>query len=116
MENELGGMIENAMKDPRFAGILASLKEKADSGELDLSKLGDIVTSENGEIQKKNGEAKDIPQTSAKKRDEAEQHRRLLSALKPYLADEKKGAVDNILKISQFSGVLESLLKNGKGE
>ena len=29
----LDGMVENAMKDPRFAEILSSLKEKADADE-----------------------------------------------------------------------------------
>lgn len=51
---------------------------------------------------------------SQKTRSETEKHRRLLSALTPYLADEKKEAVKNILKISEVTDIFEGLLGGGK--
>ena len=36
-------------------------------------------------------------------------HRQLLCALKPYLSDSRKSAIDYILKISQMSGLLKGL-------
>ena len=38
-------------------------------------------------------------------------HKKLLAALKPYLANEKQGAVDSLLKIGEFSGIIEALSK-----
>ena len=99
--SDLSGMIENAMGDPRFAGILESLKEKADSGELD-------VTSLLGDLTKKEGSGE--TDVSAKK-PSMDNHKKLLAALKPYLANEKQGAVDSLLKIGEFSGIIEALSK-----
>lgn len=36
-------------------------------------------------------------------------HRQLLCALKPYLSDSRRNAIDYILKISQMSGLLKGL-------
>ena len=100
--SDLSGMIENAMGDPRFAGILESLKEKADSGELDVaSLLGDLTKNERTEEAVKPA-----------KKPSMDNHKKLLAALKPYLANEKQGAVDSLLKIGEFSGIIEALSKN----
>ena len=95
--SDLSGMIENAMKDPRFADILSSLKEKADKGELDVSSiLGEVSASDNADAPSKPG---------------MDSHKKLLAALKPYLRDERQGAVDGILRIGEFSGIIEALTK-----
>jgi len=104
MMSDLSGMIENAMGDPRFAQIFQSLKEKADAGELDVSKLLGTA-SEKEEKHPLDGNNKVS----------MENHKKLLSALRPYLADPKKTAVDEILKISEFSGVIEALSKKRDG-
>lgn len=104
--SDLNGLIENAMNDPRFADILSSLKEKADKGELDLSSLASDAAKE--------GE-KQINSEKSRGKTGMDSHRRLLSALKPYLGDGKKDAVENILRISEFSGVMDTLMKNKKG-
>ncbi len=99
--SDLGEMLDNAMKDPRFSTILSSLKEKADKGEIDLKSLADELSGKEAS-------------PAARKAGIAE-HKKLLSALRPYLRDEKKGAVDSILKIGEFSGVIEALSKNDCG-
>ena len=96
--SDLDGMIENAMKDPRFADILSSLKEKADKGELDVSSVLGEMTG---------GEASKTPPSKPG----MESHKKLLAALKPYLRDDRRGAVDGILRIGEFSGIIEALTK-----
>ncbi len=47
-------------------------------------------------------------------------HEKLLYALKPYLADEKKAAVDNVIKAAKMGDLLEMMMKakkqGGEGE
>ena len=109
--SDLNGMLESAMKDPRFADILSSLKEKADKGELNVEELlGGMTKDEKNEAQSAPGI---VP---ASKKVGMDSHKKLLSALRPYLADPKREAVDEILKISEFSGIIEALKgaqKNG---
>lgn len=150
LDNEkLGEILTGAMSDPRFGQILSSLKEKSDSGEIDLSNLGSVLsaldgtgitTSENSDppektsstptesVGKKGGIS---PETISKIPDlmkvmghlsgggdkekpshhsDMEKHRRLLAALKPYLAEDKRGAVESILKISEVTDVFDGLL------
>ena len=97
----LEGMLSGAMKDPRFTEILSTLKEKADSGELDVKGLvGELTES--------------APSGAEKASPGIGEHKKLLAALRPYLADPKRNAVDEILKIGELSGLVEALSK-GKG-
>ena len=96
----LEGMLSGAMKDPRFAEILSTLKEEADSGELDAKGLVGELT-ESGPVAEKASPG-------------IGEHKKLLAALRPYLADPKRNAVDEILKIGELSGIVEALSK-GKG-
>lgn len=99
--SDLSGMIENAMKDPRFADILSSLKEKADKGELDVSSLINEASSQSSS--EKEGSSKPG----------MDSHKKLLAALKPYLRNDRQSAVDGILRIGEFSGIIEALSKKG---
>ncbi len=96
--SDLSGMIENAMKDPRFADILSSLKEKADKGELDVSSLI-------------NEAAKTEPEKDSAAKPGMDSHKKLLAALRPYLRSDRQGAVDGILRIGEFSDIIEALSK-----
>jgi len=107
--SDLGGMLEAAMSDPRFAGILSSLKEKAESGEIDTSAMLSSLGAETA------GGDKGATLQTQSPRVGMDSHRKLLAALKPYLGDTKRGAVDEILKISEFSGVIEALSKKNDG-
>ena len=108
--SDLSEMLKSATNDPRFATILSSLKEKADAGELDVSALLGDLTSEKGSEKES---APPAPPSSAKPG--MDSHKKLLSALRPYLGDQKRSAVDDILKISEFSGVIEALSKGKDG-
>lgn len=107
--SSLNDMIENAMKDPRFAGILSALREKTESGELDvasaLSEVENISPSNDGEVKGQSDGASGTHGIDFKK------HRQLISALRPYLSDGKKDAVDNILKIGDMSSAFEAVMK-----
>ena len=113
-------MIEKAMADPRFAEIFGMLKGKADSGELDLSALGAALggtsPADEAETEAKAEEASAssgmLPDLSALlkgggKHDFAK-HERLLSALRPYLSDGKKNAVDTVLKAAKVGDIIEA--------
>ena len=97
--SDISGMIENAMKDPRFADILSSLKEKADKGELDVSSLINEATAQTS------------PEKEATSKPGMDSHKKLLAALRPYLRTDRQGAVDGILRIGEFSGIIEALSK-----
>ncbi len=99
----LEGLIKNAASDPRFVEILAEVKKKADSGELDVAAIL-------GREEKKEG-APPAGRSAPGMKD----HRALLAALRPYLADPKRGALDEILKIGEFSGIVEALSKGKNG-
>lgn len=149
--DRLGEMLTSAMSDPRFGQILSTLKEKSDSGEIDASDIGGVLsalsgggmnpsghrsasedehapTSPEGE-NKRGGLSPDalskIPDLmkimgplmgggekgkTASNHGDMEKHRRLLTALKPYLAEDKRGAVESILKISEVTDIFDGLL------
>ena len=113
-------MIEKAVADPRFGEIFGMLKEKSDKGELDVSNLGSLLgeisgTKETGE---KNGRSEPLPYdkkvSEGKKggRFDFARHEKLLCALKPYLSDNKRSAVDTVMKAAKLGDILEAL--NGK--
>ena len=95
--SDLSEMMRDAMGDPRFASILSALKEKADAGEIDVASLASELTSKE--------------QTASPAKPGMESHKKLLSALRPYLKDPKQEAIDSLLKIGEFSGVIEALSK-----
>ncbi len=112
-DNSLGEMLQSAMSDPRFGEIFNVLKQKADSGELDVNE----VLSELGQGQNGSGGAKkeeNASRPSALPIGDFKKHRQLIAALKPYLSDGKKNAVDGILKIGDMSSAFEAVMKLNK--
>ncbi len=134
INENLGGMIEKAMADPRFAEIFGMLKSKADSGELDVSKMGELLggsekshgTSEKTAMsQGGSGEERAEPSADPLgslskfpelmgllggkrgRKGDFDKHERLLCALKPYLSDNKKNAVDTVVKAAKIGDILE---------
>ena len=110
--SDLNEMMNNAMKDPRFASILSSLKEKADRGELDV---GEILGEMNGGSADGGAAGATAVSAASKRPVDMESHKKLLAALRPYLKDPKREAVDGILKIGEFSGIIEALGKGMNG-
>ncbi len=126
-------MLSKAIADPRFAEIFTALKSKADSGELDVSALSGML----GGTEKEEGQPAAVKEsepvykdknnlhTGAKITDafdmlsplltssgkagakETQKHEALLRALKPYLTDSKKNAVDSILKAAKLGELVE---------
>lgn len=151
LDNEkLGDLLTSAMSDPRFGQILSSLKEKSDSGEIDVSNLGSVLSALGGSgiasgeksEEAEKASASPAPESGGKKggispdtlskipdlvklmgplmgggekeksshHSDMEKHRKLLAALKPYLAEDKRGAVESILKISEVTDIFDGLL------
>lgn len=123
--NDLSAMLSGAMSDPRFTEILTRLKSGVDSGEIDLEKMKSAALSGDGaELARaaagKGEEEKKPPATEEVKKEEPraksvlspaelEKHKRLLAALKPYLSEPKKEAVENILKVGQITDIAQLL-------
>lgn len=110
--SSLNGMIENAMKDPRFTEILSALREKSEKGELDVaSALSEIREETNGSDKKEENTSPETGNTAPMRSLDFKKHRQLIAALRPYLSDGKKDAVDNILKIGDMSSAFEAVMK-----
>lgn len=116
MAEDIGGMIEKAMADPRFGEIFGMLKEKADKGELDVSNVGSLLggSSDVKESGKQVGTQKEKMGAEGRKGGKFDfaKHEKLLCALKPYLSDNKRNAVDTVVKAAKLGDILEAL--NGK--
>ena len=112
-DTSLGDMLQSAMSDPRFGEILKGLKQKSDRGELDISSVLSELTDDkpNGE-QEKNEE--NHSRSSGLPIGDFKKHRQLIAALRPYLSDGKKNAVDSILKIGDMSSAFEAVMKMSK--
>lgn len=118
---DIGTMLQGALGDPRFAQILTTLKEKSDSGELDTEKLLGSLLSGNGdalaaltgkkENAEEHGDGAVGGEHGGKKKSapRLDDHKRLLAALKPYLSDNKKEAVESLLKIGSIGEIAEKL-------
>lgn len=129
--DNMGKLISDALADPRFGEIFSALKSKADSGELDVSSIASAFSDGEVEGRAKKEDANRSGNLGAKdassapdlmemigpllgskgRHSEMEKHEKLLCALKPYLTDGKKDAVDNILKVAKVGDVLETVLK-----
>ncbi len=122
--NDLSEMLSGAMSDPRFTEILTRLKSGVDSGEIDLEKMKSAALSGDGaELARAaagGGEETKPPKAEEPKKEEPraksvlspaelEKHKRLLAALKPYLSEPKKEAVENILKVGQITDIAQLL-------
>ncbi len=111
----LGHAVSSILADPAFGRLLSELRgeggEAAASAEPAvpavtpqmLEKLPQMMAAlrplvEGGE----KGQGKEAD-------DEAARRKRLLSALRPYLSDKRRGAVDNILRITEMTDLLGNL-------
>lgn len=99
MLNVNGAKEEKEGKETEKQAVGAYANEAAFDNQKDAgnAKMNDIV-----------GMLSPLLNTSSKtKHRETEKHEALLCALKPYLADSKKNAVDSILKVAKIGDILE---------
>ena len=114
---ELQGAIQNIMADPAFGQLLGQLQGKSpDAAEKPampaitpemmqklpqmMSALAPLVGG-GGKSEKTDG--------GGIGRDEGEKRKKLLAALRPYLSDSRRGAVDQILKVTEMTDLLGTL-------
>ena len=114
---ELQGAIQNIMADPAFSQLLGQLQGKTpDAAEKPavpaitpemmqklpqmMSALAPLVSG-GGKSEKADG--------GGKGGDEGEKRKKLLAALRPYLNDSRRGAVDQILKVTEMTDLLGTL-------
>lgn len=120
----LSDMIKSAVEDPRFGEIFSALKEKSERGELDISSLvggaenesvrEEAPQSDAGEkdSEKRNAGSGDV-NIVKKLTDDFCRHRNLIAALRPYLSEGKRCAVDNLLKIGDMSSAIGTVIDLG---
>lgn len=113
---ELQGAVQSILSNPAFAQILGQLQGK-DGGE---EAKAPAVPSITPEIMQKLpqmmsalapliGGSKGSGTDGKKEQSDNEKRRRLLAALRPYLSDGRRGAVDQILKVTEMTDLLGSL-------
>lgn len=136
-EGGMNDIISKALANPAFSEIFSSLKDKVDKGELDVSTVLGAMTSDNSQENEpetaketiascENGNGTGFKKSSdsaqlgdvmgmispllsrSSKSRETAKHEALLCALKPYLSDSKKNAVDSILKVAKIGDVIEA--------
>jgi len=116
---ELGQAVSSILADPAFGRLLSELRgEGGDAAASAAPVSAPAVPAVTPQMLEK------LPQMMAALRplvegaekgqgkeadDEAARRRRLLSALRPYLSDKRRGAVDNILRITEMTDLLGNL-------
>ena len=116
---ELGQAVSSILADPAFGRLLSELRgEGGDAAASAAPVSAPAVSAVTPQMLEK------LPQMMAALRplvegaekgqgkeadDEAARRRRLLSALRPYLSDKRRGAVDNILRITEMTDLLGNL-------
>ena len=115
---ELQGAVQSILSNPAFAQILGQLQGKGD-GEVQNAPAVPAITPEM--MQKLpqmmsalaplvGGAGKEKSSGgSAKDGHEGEKRKRLLAALRPYLSDGRRDAVDQILKVTEMTDLLGTL-------
>lgn len=131
----LSAMIAEVMKNPELAKMVAEIKANMASGETaaageapgaeaSAASAAPAASAPSGAIPPdvlaklpemmavlgKGGPGKDTPAAR-----DAENRRRLLVALRPYLNPARKDAVESILKVTQITDLFGSLPTGGKG-
>ena len=114
---ELQGAVQSILSNPAFAQILGQLQGKGD-GEVQNAPAVPAITPEM--MQKlpqmmsalaplMGGKGEGKPSGGKKEINDGEKRKRLLAALRPYLSDNRRGAVDQILKVTEMTDILGTL-------
>ena len=114
---ELQGAVESILASPAFSQILGQLQGK--SAEEDQKKPA--VPAITPEMMQKlpqmmsalaplvGGKGEEKSSGGKKEPNEGEKRKRLLSALRPYLSDNRREALDQVLKVTEMTDLLGTL-------
>ena len=115
---ELQGAVQSILSNPAFSQLLGQLQGKGDSEE---SKTPSVPTITPEMMQKLpqmmsalaplvgGGGKESSSGGTGKGPGDGERRKRLLAALRPYLSDSRRGAVDQILKVTEMTDLLGAL-------
>lgn len=115
---ELQGAVQSILSNPAFSQLLGQLQGKGDSKE---SKTPSVPTITPEMMQKLpqmmsalaplvgGGGKESSSGGTGKGPSDGEKRKRLLAALRPYLSDSRRGAVDQILKVTEMTDLLGAL-------
>ena len=114
---ELQGAVESILSSPAFSQILGQLQGK--SGEEEQKKPA--VPAITPEMMQKlpqmmsalaplvGGKGEEKSSGGKKELNDGEKRKRLLSALRPYLSDNRRDALDQVLKVTEMTDLLGTL-------
>ena len=115
---ELQGAVQSILSNPAFSQLLGQLQGKGDGEE---SKTPSVPTITPEMMQKLpqmmsalaplvgGGGKESSSGGTGKGLGDGEKRKRLLAALRPYLSDSRRGAVDQILKVTEMTDLLGAL-------
>lgn len=116
---ELGNAVQGILKDPAFGKLLSELSGKSEGAAVKeepaappsippemLSKLPQMLSALSPLV--KGGGEKETGAGKSPK-SETEKRRRLLEALKPYLSDSRREAIDGIMKVTEMTDLMSKL-------
>ena len=131
---ELQNTVKNIMEDPAFGKLVSEIRGGADADGAPpampqitpemmaklpqmMSALAPLVSGMNGGAGEKPGKREGGDESGKetkgnnKSEGESEKRKKLLTALRPYLSDNRREAVDNILKVTEMTDIISSLDK-----
>ena len=113
---ELQGAVQSILSNPAFGQILGQLQGKGEEEQNPpampaitpemMQKLPQMMSAL-APLMGGKGEGKSSG--SKKEINDGEKRKRLLAALRPYLSDNRRGAVDQILKVTEMTDILGTL-------
>lgn len=114
---ELQGAVQSILSNPAFAQILGQLQGKGDGEEQKAPAVPAITPEMMQKLPQMmsalaplmGGKGEGKSSGGKKEINDGEKRKRLLAALRPYLSDNRRGAVDQILKVTEMTDILGTL-------
>ena len=115
---ELQGAVQSILSNPAFSQLLGQLQGKGDSEESNTPSVPTITPEMMQKLPQMmsalaplvgGGGKESSSGGTGKGLGDGEKRKRLLAALRPYLSDSRRGAVDQILKVTEMTDLLGAL-------
>ena len=114
---ELQGAVESILASPAFSQILGQLQGKSAEEEQKKPAVPAITPEMMQKLPQKmsalapqeGGKGEGKTEGGKKELNDGEKRKRLLSALRPYLSDNRRDALDQVLKVTEMTDLLGTL-------
>ena len=114
---ELQGAVQSILSNPAFGQLLGQLQGKSGEESAQASAVPAITPEMMQKLPQMmsalaplvGGKGEEKSSEGKKEMNDGEKRKRLLAALRPYLSDNRRGAVDQILKVTEMTDLLGTL-------